>query len=142
MAYYPVIVDGRWTLTAVAQPAINGVFTRTITIYSVNRDVNDDIAEAGTDDPKTKRIVASVSWLERGNNEAVSLQAYLTNFLNNFLYAVPFIIAYQFLFLWNPKIPWLVLSLLLFCFFHHSHTSFARSCFFLRVVYGYKHFSF
>ncbi|OGH87381.1 MAG: hypothetical protein A2206_00050 [Candidatus Magasanikbacteria bacterium RIFOXYA1_FULL_40_8] len=83
VAYYPVIVDGRWTLTAVAQPAINGVFTRTITIYSVNRDVNDDIAEAGTDDPKTKRIVASVSWLERGNNEAVSLQAYLTNFLNN-----------------------------------------------------------
>lgn len=81
--YYPYISDGAWALTTTPQPLINGMFTRTITIFSVNRDANDDIAVVGTDNPKTKRVVVNVSWVERGITDSVSLQAYMTNFLNN-----------------------------------------------------------
>lgn len=79
--YYPVISGGKWTLTTTPQALLDGIFTRTIIVYDVNRDANDDIADAGTDDPRTKRIVVSVSWEDRGESDSVSLQAYLTNFL-------------------------------------------------------------
>ena len=81
--YYPVISGGKWILTTTPQALINGVFTRTITIYDVNRDVNDDIADVGTDDPRTKRVVSAVSWVERGVTKNLFLETYITNFLSN-----------------------------------------------------------
>ena len=81
--YYPVLVGDLWTLSTISQPLINGTFTRTISIYAVNRDANDDIAVVGTDDPKTKRVVVTVSWVEKSVTNSVVLETYLTNFLNN-----------------------------------------------------------
>lgn len=81
--YYLLISGDEWTLTATPQPAINGIFTRTVTLHEVLRDANDDIAVAGTADTKTKRLVVSVSWDERGNTKNIDLETYITDFLAN-----------------------------------------------------------
>lgn len=82
--YYLLISGGKWTLTQTAQPALNGIFTRTVKFYSVNRDVNGNIVSSGgVLDSKTKRAVSTVSWTERGTSYNVSLETYITNFLDN-----------------------------------------------------------
>ena len=82
--YYLLISGGKWTLTQTAQPFLNTMFTRTIKFYAVNRDVNGNIvASGGTADIKTKKVVSTVSWTERGQSYNVSLETYMTNFLDN-----------------------------------------------------------
>jgi type II secretory pathway pseudopilin PulG len=81
--YYPVISSGSWTLSTTDPGAINGIYTRIVTLAAVNRDGNDDIAATGTDDPNTKKITATVSWTERGAAQSVTIETYITNFLVN-----------------------------------------------------------
>ncbi len=81
--YYPVISGNQWTLTATDPGPVNNLYTRTVTVSSVNRDINDDIAVAGTPDPNTKEVIVVVTWGENQQTKDVTLTTYITNFLDN-----------------------------------------------------------
>lgn len=62
---------------------IDGIFTRTVTISSVERDSNDDIVESGgTLDTRTKKISVDVSWVSRGANLSKNLSFYISDIFN------------------------------------------------------------
>lgn len=82
--YYPVISGGEWTLSAVNPGLVNGVYTRTVTLQEVHRDVNDDISAAGVVDSGTRKITVKVTWTETGGAPAEKIiETYVTDFLNN-----------------------------------------------------------
>ncbi|MCC7160641.1 hypothetical protein IT399_02900 [Candidatus Nomurabacteria bacterium] len=57
-----------------------GIFTRTTTVASVNRDnTTKDISVSGTDDPDTKLVTITVSWSEGGTTLTKTLQFYIMN---------------------------------------------------------------
>lgn len=80
--YYITMVGDQWTLTTVAPPVLNGIFTRSVTFYEVQRDANGDIG-VGAVDTKTRRVVSMVSWSNKGESHNASLEAYITNILSN-----------------------------------------------------------
>jgi len=67
----------KWSLASGAE-IINGL-SRQVVFSQVFRDGNDDIALSGTPDSGTRKITATVSWSEKGNNYEVKLESYLTN---------------------------------------------------------------
>ncbi len=76
--YYATFSGGTWTLSTT--PNTIDDFTRKIVFSSVNRDnTTKDIASAGTDDPNTKLVTVTVSWLEGGTTVAKALQFYIFN---------------------------------------------------------------
>jgi len=76
--YYPVFSSGTWTLSL--SPATIGIFTRTINLANVNRDNSSkDISVSGSDDPGTKLVTVTVSWLEGGTTVTKTLQFYIMN---------------------------------------------------------------
>ncbi len=76
--YYPAFSAGTWTLSGVASTV--DIFTRTVSIASVNRDNNtEDISATGTDDPGTKLVTVTVSWPEGGTTMTKILQFYIMN---------------------------------------------------------------
>ena len=81
--YYPVISANKWTLTNTNPGTVNNLYTRTVVIAGVNRDVNDDISVAGTDDPNTKEVTVKVTWKEGQDVQDVTIVTYITNFLAN-----------------------------------------------------------
>lgn len=64
--YYLQFTEGApasWAVTAVAQPAVFGAFTRTIRVFDANRSPTDDIVSAGgVADNKTKRVQVTITW--------------------------------------------------------------------------------
>jgi len=63
--YYPFFINNAWTLSTT--PSTLGIFTRTVNIASVNRDVStEDITSSGINDAGTKLITITVSWTEGG----------------------------------------------------------------------------
>ena len=55
-----------------------GIFTRTVVASNVNRDnATKDISTMGTNDPGTKLITVTVSWLEGGTTIIKTLQFYM-----------------------------------------------------------------
>ncbi len=55
-------------------------FTQRVVFENVMRDGNDNIVLAGgINDPDTRRVIAAVSWQERGKNHQIELSTYLTN---------------------------------------------------------------
>lgn len=57
-----------------------GIFTRKIVLSNVQRDASDNIVESGgINDPQTKKVVAAVSWQERGKSHKVEIITYLTD---------------------------------------------------------------
>ena len=82
--YYPKIDIDKWTLVLVDPGLVNGLYTRTVVIDSVDRDViNADIVPSGTLDNNTKRITVTVTWKENQKTEDVTIETYITNFLDN-----------------------------------------------------------
>ena len=78
ISYYPTFLDDTWTLSTTVNTV--GIFTRTVTIANVNRDdTTEDIASVGTDDPGTKLITVTVSWLEGGVTIIKTLEFYLAD---------------------------------------------------------------
>ena len=76
--YYPTFSGGTWTLSSTAN--IVGIFTRTVTTASVNRDnTTKDIGSIGTDDPGTKLITITVFWTEGGVIITKTLQFYIAD---------------------------------------------------------------
>ncbi len=79
-SYYPAKTGWplKWTLISGSETV--GNFTRQIVLDDVYRDGNDDIVSSGGAlDVNTKKITATVFWTEPGQNQEVSLTAYLTN---------------------------------------------------------------
>jgi len=77
-SYYPTFSGSTWTLSTT--PNTVGVFTRTVSIASVNRDnTTQDISSSGTNDPRTKLVTVTVSWAERGTTITKTLQFYITD---------------------------------------------------------------
>ncbi|MFZ2150049.1 MAG: hypothetical protein WAV15_02740 [Minisyncoccia bacterium] len=63
--YYPIFVGGAWTLSLT--PNTVGEFTRVIRFSAVTRDdTTKNISGTGTNDPQTKLVVVTVSWVEGG----------------------------------------------------------------------------
>lgn len=80
--YYLTTSGAQWALTGTDPGALGGKFTRTIVLTNVSRDINDDIVTVGgTDDPKTKKVTATVSWGSPLKN--VQLVTYITDILKN-----------------------------------------------------------
>src|SRR3989338_3862684 len=62
---------------------IDGTFLRNIAITDVKRDLNDRIATAGTYDPNTKLVTATVSYFQGHGTTTRSLSTYIANIYNN-----------------------------------------------------------
>jgi prepilin-type N-terminal cleavage/methylation domain-containing protein len=78
--YHPVKTGSPlvWALSA-GEENING-FVRQITLSSVYRDSNDDIVlSGGLLDNQSRKVTATVSWIENGKNQQTLLSEYLTN---------------------------------------------------------------
>lgn len=76
--YYPTFAGGTWTLETTANNV--GIFNRTVSFTSVNRDdTTKDISDLGTDDPNTKLVTVTVSWDEGGVTLNRTLQFYIMN---------------------------------------------------------------
>lgn len=63
---------------------IDGVFDRTITFYSINRDATsgDIVSEGGNPDIGTKKVTISVTWNSRKVVISKSLSFYISNIFN------------------------------------------------------------
>lgn len=62
---------------------IDGVFERTVTIYPVNRDINDDIVSSGgVQDNRTKKVVVTTTWDKGGVSNTKSLSFYIADIFN------------------------------------------------------------
>lgn len=77
--YYPTFSSGTWTLSATANTV--GIFTRMVTLSSVNRDstTQDIVTSGGTLDAGTKLVTVTVSWLEGGTTLTKTLQFYIVD---------------------------------------------------------------
>ena len=74
--YYPTFSGNTWTLSQTANTV--GIFTRTLSLASVNRDnTTKDISSVGTNDPGTKLVTVTVSWPEGGVTLTKTLQFYI-----------------------------------------------------------------
>lgn len=81
-SYYPFFSGGTWTLSPTANTV--GIFTRTVSVALVNRDNStQDISALGTDDPGTKLVTVTVSWMEGGNVITKTLEFYIMDFFLN-----------------------------------------------------------
>ena len=77
--YYPQATGSpsKWQLVQGTEN-IDG-FTRKVVFEDVMRDSNNNIVEAGTYDPNTKKVIVTVSWKERGRDHESEIFTYLTN---------------------------------------------------------------
>ena len=57
----------------------DGIFTRSLTITSVNRSGGDIVASGGTYDPDTLKATVDVTWSDTGRPQSTSVSTYLTN---------------------------------------------------------------
>jgi Tfp pilus assembly protein PilV len=80
--YYPTFAGGTWTLSTT--PNQVGMFTRTVTVASVNRDnMTRDISSIGTEDPNTKLITVTVSWSDGDSTITKTLQFYIADIFSS-----------------------------------------------------------
>lgn len=73
-------IPPRWELVQ-GEESVDG-FTRKVEFEKVSRDSNDNIEstyDSTGDDPDTRKITVTVSWLHRGEQKKVELITYLTN---------------------------------------------------------------
>lgn len=79
--YYPNISGSSWVLQT-TNPTPTSYYTTTLVFSAVNRDGSFNIATSGTNDPDTRRLVATVSWNDSGPR-SVAITTYITNFNDN-----------------------------------------------------------
>jgi hypothetical protein len=71
-----------WRTTATPM-LIDGLYDRRLTFHPAYRDGNQDLADSGTADPGTKRLLVSVSWREGVATTTATTTTYITNLFNN-----------------------------------------------------------
>lgn len=84
--YYPLFNSGgpSWSITTSNPGFIDGLYARSFTVASVNRDASDNIVSSGgTLDPNTKEFRVSVSWQERGVYSTTTVSTYLSDIFQN-----------------------------------------------------------
>ncbi len=74
----------QWTATTSPQ-LVENTFVRTFKLTDVKRDVSDNIANAGTYDPGTKKLTVYVAWSHKGTKVVATdtAETYVTNLFNN-----------------------------------------------------------
>lgn len=81
--YYPAFNSGTntWTLSTTSSYGTVGIFTRTVTFATVNRDstTKDIVSSGGTADSGTRLVTVSVSWPESGATVTKTLQFYVSD---------------------------------------------------------------
>jgi Tfp pilus assembly protein PilV len=77
--YYLKFSNGTWSLTSTAGDGTVGIFTRTVSVASVNRDntTKDIVSTGGTLDSGTKMVTLTVSWPEGDTTISKTLQFYI-----------------------------------------------------------------
>lgn len=76
---YFALGTSTWSATTTPE-VLDGIFYRKFKIYSVNRDVNEDITPSGgTLDSNTLFLESDVSWSWRGSTTTTTYKAYMTN---------------------------------------------------------------
>lgn len=78
--YYLSLDGDQWTLTETDPGLIDELYTRTVRFDDVFRDDNDVISSQGTEDPHSRKLTVTVTWVERGITHTVVIEGYLTNF--------------------------------------------------------------
>jgi len=58
---------------------IDGIFQRNIEIQKAYRDETGNLADEGTEDQKTRKIIVTVSWDDSSQARVITLTAYVTN---------------------------------------------------------------
>lgn len=81
--YYLNFNGADWTITTTTPEYIGGEFLRSIRIYDVRRDSNDDIALSGTYDPNTKQITSTVDYFQGHATTTKFISTLITNLYNN-----------------------------------------------------------
>ena len=80
---YPKVnvgTPGYWSLETGSGPLLDNKFTRYLTISQVKRNASGAIDGSGTDDPKTRKVTATVTWNDGENPHTISTEALLYNF--------------------------------------------------------------
>lgn len=76
-------VSGRWSLADLNTP-VDGIFTREWWVANVARDgANNIVPSGGSNDPHTRAVFVSVSWLEHGVLASSTSMTYLANLYDN-----------------------------------------------------------
>lgn len=75
-AYYPVVENSKWKLTASNPGLVNNKYARSVSFEQVLRDGEDKISSTGTTDPDTRKVMAAVSWSDKTR----TIATYITNF--------------------------------------------------------------
>ena len=78
LPYHLIFQDGLWSATTDPQ-LIDDTFTRTVTLYEVRRDSDDNIADTGEIDDGTLRADVLVSWSGLLGESEVELSTYVAN---------------------------------------------------------------
>ncbi len=81
--YYIMWSGTTWAATT-ANTFIDDTFERTVVLYNVYRDANQDITTSGgTLDADTKKVTVNVSWRSPSGTTTTSLSAYIANVFSN-----------------------------------------------------------
>ena len=74
----------QWTATTSSQ-LVENTFVRSFQLTDVKRDASDNIANAGTYDPGTKKLTVYVAWSHKGTKSVATdtAETYVTNLFNN-----------------------------------------------------------
>ena len=82
-ASYTLTFNGiTWGVTTT--PAfIANQFDRRLSVSDVYRDISGNIAESGTSDPNTKKVLVTVSWLKDAATTTRGITTYVSNIFNN-----------------------------------------------------------
>ncbi len=77
--YYPTFSAGTWTLSSTSNSV--GIFTRTVTVENVNRNITtDNIDPDGTEaDGGTRLVRVEVSWQEGSTTKTKTLSFYISD---------------------------------------------------------------
>lgn len=77
LPYYPVIINGKWTLATTSPGLVNGKYNQYVIFERVNRNASDQIVSSGgTNDPETRKVIARATTTAK----AVELVTYITDF--------------------------------------------------------------
>ncbi len=76
--YYLTFSSNTWA-TSTSPQYVDGLFLRSINVYDVRRDANDDIAVSGTYDSNIKLVTATVSYFQGKGTTTKSMSKYIVN---------------------------------------------------------------
>jgi prepilin-type N-terminal cleavage/methylation domain-containing protein len=80
---YYLYFDGTYWNSTTTPQYVDGQFLRSFTVANVNRDVNDDIANSGINDPKTKMVTVTLNYFEGHATSTKVISTYMTNINGN-----------------------------------------------------------